>query len=92
MADLCCLGETLNPCVNPDSSFGSELAFLNLLGSLGASEGLKVWVCGWEMSSVPARLLSIGLNNLKPGLKSCTELGTICCHVLHYEVTQFRMW
>lgn len=82
----------LDLCVNPDSCFGSELAFLHLLGSLGASEGLKVWVCGWEMSSVCARLLSIGLNNLKRRLKSCTEFGPICCSALHHEVTKFRMW
>lgn len=56
------------------------------------NDGLKVWVCGWEMSSAHARLLSVGLNNLKPRLKSCTELGTMCCHALHYQVNKFSMW
>ena len=51
------------------------------------NEGLKVWVCGWEMSAAHARLLSIGLNNLKHRLKSSTELGTICCHALPVRLT-----
>lgn len=44
------------------------------------------------MSSACARLLSVGLNNLKIRLKSCTELETICYHALHYQVSKFSLW